>query len=51
VRYDVFARYALLSGRLAPYVRLENLTDRRYDEAAGYPAARRRFVGGIEAGF
>jgi vitamin B12 transporter len=51
VRYDVFARYALLSGRIAPYVRLENLTDRRYDEAAGFPAARRRFVGGIEAGF
>jgi vitamin B12 transporter len=49
LRYDLFARYAI--GRIAPYVRLENLTDRRYDEAAGFPAARRRFVGGIEAGF
>jgi vitamin B12 transporter len=49
VRYDLFARFAI--GRVAPYVRLENLTDRRYDEAAGYPAAHRRFVGGIEAGF
>jgi len=49
VRYDLFASFAI--GRIAPYVRLENLTDRRYDEVAGYPAAHRRFVGGIEAGF
>jgi len=48
-RYDLFASFAI--GRIAPYVRLENLTDRRYDEVAGYPAAHRRFVGGIEAGF
>jgi vitamin B12 transporter len=49
VRYDLFASFAI--GRIAPYLRLENLTDRRYDEVAGYPAAHRRFIGGIEAGF
>jgi vitamin B12 transporter len=49
VRYDLFAKWAV--GHFAPYARLENLTDRRYDEVAGYPASHRRFVGGIEAGF
>ncbi|MEP6767412.1 MAG: TonB-dependent receptor [Acidobacteriota bacterium] len=49
VRYDLFVRYAW--GRLTPYARLENATDRRYEEAAGFPAARRRIAGGLEVGF
>jgi vitamin B12 transporter len=49
VRYDLFARCEI--GRWTPYVRLENLSDRRYDEVAGYPAVRRRFSGGLEVGF
>ncbi|MEP7133169.1 MAG: TonB-dependent receptor, partial [Acidobacteriota bacterium] len=49
VRYDLFVRYAW--GRLSPFARIENATDRRYDEVAGYPAARRRFAAGLEAGF
>lgn len=54
VRYDLFVRYALVSlggGRLAPYLRLENATDRRYEEVAGYPASRRRVAGGLEVAF
>lgn len=51
VRYDLFARYAIAGGRLAPYFRLENATDRRYEEVAGYPAARRRVAGGLEVTF
>ena len=49
VRFDVFARYEL--GRFAPFARVENLTDRRYEEVAGYPAPRRRWSGGLEARF
>ena len=49
VRLDFFARYDL--GPIAPYVRLENLADRRYEEVNGYPAARRRLTGGLEARF
>jgi vitamin B12 transporter len=48
-RFDVFARYAL--GRFAPFARVENLTDRRYEEVAGYPAPRRRWSLGLEARF
>jgi vitamin B12 transporter len=55
VRYDLFVRYALLdlaaAGHLAPYLRLENATDRRYEEVAGYPASHRRVVGGLEVAF
>jgi vitamin B12 transporter len=49
LRYDLFLRYALW--RLTPYARIENLTDRRYDEVAGYPAPSRRFAVGLEAKF
>ncbi|HLN80185.1 MAG TPA: TonB-dependent receptor [Thermoanaerobaculia bacterium] len=49
VRADVFARYDL--GRLAPYARLENATDRRYEEVDGYPAPRRRWSAGMEVHF
>jgi vitamin B12 transporter len=49
VRLDLFARYNLRP--LAPYVRLENLADRHYEEVDGYPAPRRRFAAGLEARF
>jgi vitamin B12 transporter len=51
VRYDLFVRYAIAAVPLAPYVRFENLTDRQYEEVAGYPAARRRIAGGLEVSF
>jgi vitamin B12 transporter len=49
VRVDLFARYEL--ARFAPYARVENLTDRRFEEVAGYPAPRRRWSAGLEARF
>jgi outer membrane cobalamin receptor len=49
VRFDFFARYEL--ARIAPFARVENLTDRRYEEVAGYPAPRRRWSAGIETKF
>ncbi len=49
VRYDFFARYELKY--LAPYLRLENVTGRRYEEANGFPAPRRRYAAGLEAKF
>ena len=49
IRLDCFARYTL--GLLAPYARVENIADRRYDEVNGYPAPRRRFAAGLEARF
>ncbi len=48
-RYDLFARYELAF--FVPYLRLENLTDLRYQEAAGFPAPRRRYAAGFEAKF
>ena len=36
---------------LAPYLRLENLLDRRYEEAAGFPAPGRALVGGLALRF
>lgn len=49
LRYDVFVRYRL--GLLAPYARVENLTDRRYEEVNGYPAPGRRWSAGVEVEF
>ena len=49
IRYDLFARYEL--AHWAPYLRLENVTDRSYQEAAGFPAPRRRYAAGLEAKF
>ena len=46
IRYDLFLRYEL--PRVAPYARLENVTDRRYEEVNGYPAPRRRYAVGLE---
>ena len=49
VRLDLFARYDL--GRVAPYARLENATDRSYEEVDGYPAPGRRWAVGVEVRF
>jgi len=49
LRYDLFARYEL--SHVAPYARLENLTDRNYEEADGFPAPGRRFAAGLEVKF
>jgi vitamin B12 transporter len=49
LRLDLFARYCL--GPVAPYARVENIADRRYEEVNGYPAPRRRFAAGLEARF
>ncbi len=49
LRLDLFARYDL--GHLSPYARLENATDRLYDEVDGYPAPRRRWSAGLEVKF
>jgi vitamin B12 transporter len=49
VRLDLFARYELEN--VAPYARLENATDRRYEEVDGYPAPRRRWAAGLEVKF
>ena len=49
VRFDFVVRYEI--GPVAPFVRLQNLADRRYEEVDGYPAPRRRFAAGLEAKF
>jgi len=49
LRVDLFTRYDL--GVLEPYARVENLTDRGYEEVRGYPASGRRFSGGLEVRF
>jgi vitamin B12 transporter len=48
-RLDLFASWRL--GSVAPYLRLNNLTNASYDEAAGYPAAGIRAMGGVELKF
>jgi vitamin B12 transporter len=49
LRLDFFASYRL--GSFSPFLRLENLADRRYSEADGFPAPRRRIAGGVRADF
>ena len=49
LRLDLFARYSL--GPVAPYARIENLADHRYEEVNGYPAPRRRYAAGLETRF
>jgi vitamin B12 transporter len=49
VRFDLLVRYPI--GAFAPYARVENLADHRYEEVDGYPAPRRRFAAGLEARF
>jgi vitamin B12 transporter len=48
-RLDLFASWRL--GGVSPYLRINNLTDASYDEAAGYPAAGIRAGGGVEVKF
>ncbi len=50
VRVDFTARWQVRPN-LAPYLRFVNLLDRRYDEVAGYPAAGRLVVGGLDVRF
>ncbi len=37
--------------RLEPYLRVENLFDEQYEEAAGFPALGRRVIGGLQLRF
>ena len=46
LRLDLFARGGF--ARYSPYLRIENLTDRGYEEADGYPAPGRRFAAGLD---
>jgi vitamin B12 transporter len=48
-RLDLYARYRM--GVLAPYLRAQNLTDRSYAEADGFPAPGLRLAGGLEVTF
>jgi len=49
LRVDAHAEYRWRS--LAPFVTVENALDRKYEEANGFPATRRRVLGGIIASF
>jgi len=42
---DLVVHYAW--GAFRPYVKLENLTDREYEEVFGYPSGRRRAIVGV----
>jgi len=42
---DLTVHYQL--GALRPYVKLENLTDKKYEEVFGYPSGRRRAIVGV----
>ena len=48
-RLDLFASWQF--GTFAPYLRINNLTDASYDEAAGYPANGIRAAGGVAVRF
>jgi len=48
-RLDLYARYRI--GSFAPFLRAQNLTDRNYAEADGFPAPGRRIAGGVEVKF
>ena len=49
LRFDLYARYRI--GAFAPFVRAQNLTDRKYAEVEGFPAPGRRIAGGLEVAF
>ncbi len=49
-RFDLAARYAGWS-RLEPFARVDNLADRVYEEALGFPAPGRTWVGGVAVRF
>ena len=46
VRVDLAGSWQALSW-LRPFVRIENVADEGYSEAAGFPAPGRTFVGGL----
>ena len=48
--FDLAARWNV-SQLLVPYARVQNLADERYEEALGFPAYGRTFVGGLELRF
>jgi vitamin B12 transporter len=48
-RLDLFASWNL--GGVAPYLRINNVTNTSYDEAAGYPAVGIRAAGGVGVKF
>jgi vitamin B12 transporter len=49
LRTDLHAEYRF--GNISPFVTVENATDRRYEEASGFPARTRRVMGGLVASF
>ena len=50
LRVDLVARWQA-TPNLAPYLRMINLTNHAYEEAAGYPAAGRLAAGGLDVKF
>jgi len=50
LRLDLAARWQAL-GWLAPYARIENLTDTSYAEALGFPAPGLSLIGGISLSY
>jgi len=49
-RFDVAARWHALAW-LSPYARIENLADREYSQALGFPAPGRTVIGGLAFDF
>ena len=49
LRTDFHAEYRF--GSFSPFVTVQNATDRRYEEASGFPARTRRVLGGLIASF
>jgi vitamin B12 transporter len=49
-RFDLAVRWRARSW-LSPYARVENLADRRYSEALGFPSPGRTVIGGLALGF
>lgn len=50
LRLDLAVEWQL-TGRIAPYARIENVSDEEYSEALGFPVPGRTFVGGLEVVF
>jgi vitamin B12 transporter len=49
-RFDLTARWKALSW-LSPYARVENLTDKEYSQALGFPSPGRTLIGGLSFDF
>jgi len=49
-RFDLAARWKALSW-LSPYARVENLTDKDYSQALGFPSPGRTLIGGLSFDF